>query len=222
MIKLDNLMSIWKEKCIIQSRMKREIIQNYPNPAMSCIVSSRAAAVRIDKIKHPITKELCTKEADILNAFECFYSDLYASKGHDPEALNELLKHWKKPSVDFTGLTTPFTDSELMETINSFNDSKAPGHDGFSIKPYKLLSPEQRVPLLNVMNHCLTSGIVPSEWKRGVITTLFKKGDPLEIGNRRPITLLTIDYKILSKMLTARLNKIIGAYYHTLQERRPT
>jgi hypothetical protein len=35
-----------------------------------------------------------------------------------------------------------------------------------------------------------------------VVTTLYKgKGEPLEITDRRPITLLNVDYKLLSKFV---------------------
>ncbi|KAN0015464.1 hypothetical protein ACTFIU_008195 [Dictyostelium citrinum] len=57
---------------------------------------------------------------------------------------------------------------------------------------------------------------IPSKFKEGVITTIFKKGDELNISNRRPITLLNTDYKILSKVLNSRLlditSKIINKF----------
>ncbi len=54
----------------------------------------------------------------------------------------------------------------------------------------------------------MDEGYLPPSWKEGVISTLFKKGDVTRIENRRPITLLKVDYKILSKILTSRLLKV--------------
>ena len=38
---------------------------------------------------------------------------------------------------------------------------------------------------------------------------LYKKGDPREIRNYRPITLLNVDYKIMAHALVARLKAVI-------------
>lgn len=47
--------------------------------------------------------------------------------------------------------------------------------------------------------------------RTGLVTLLHKKGAKEELGNWRPITLLTTDYKVLAKVLTERLKKVIGA-----------
>ncbi|KAJ8043332.1 hypothetical protein HOLleu_10367 [Holothuria leucospilota] len=45
--------------------------------------------------------------------------------------------------------------------------------------------------------------------RTGVITLLPKSGDPLEPKNKRPITLLNVDYKILAKALCNRLGTVM-------------
>ena len=50
--------------------------------------------------------------------------------------------------------------------------------------------------------------------KKGLITLLFKKGDPHELKNWRPITLLNCDYKIMAAVLAARVQKVIGEIVH--------
>ena len=54
--------------------------------------------------------------------------------------------------------------------------------------------------------------------KNGLITLIYKKkGDPNDIKYWRPITLLTADYKILSKILTSRLNNYINELLNPFQ-----
>ena len=54
--------------------------------------------------------------------------------------------------------------------------------------------------------------------RNGVITLLSKKdNDPLLVKNYRPITLLTVDYKILAKCFATRMKKFINGLIHTDQ-----
>ena len=43
-----------------------------------------------------------------------------------------------------------------------------------------------------------------------IVRLLFKKGDHRLLRNWRPVSLLNVDYKILSKIMTTRLSKIMG------------
>ena len=54
--------------------------------------------------------------------------------------------------------------------------------------------------------------------KQGVITLIEKEGkDPLHVNNYRPITLLNVDYKILSKVLANRIKEVLGEIVHNDQ-----
>eukprot|EP00962_Isochrysis_galbana_P002776 scaffold767_cov119-Isochrysis_galbana.AAC.2 len=48
--------------------------------------------------------------------------------------------------------------------------------------------------------------------REGDIVLLYKKGDSRDPRNYRPITLLQVDYKILTKILVARMKKIVNNF----------
>ena len=51
--------------------------------------------------------------------------------------------------------------------------------------------------------------------RRGVITLLHKKNkDATKIENYRPLSLLNVDYKILTKTIAKRMQKCIGNLIH--------
>ncbi|KAJ3587850.1 hypothetical protein NHX12_011445 [Muraenolepis orangiensis] len=66
----------------------------------------------------------------------------------------------------------------------------------------------------NVFNESLASGSMPVSCRRAVITLLPKKGNLQDIKNWRPVSLLCVDYKILSKALATRLGKAVEQVIH--------
>ena len=62
-----------------------------------------------------------------------------------------------------------------------------------------------------MLNYLKDIGCLADSHRRAVITLLHKQGkDPLEIKNYRPISLLNIDYKIMTKSIANRINPILG------------
>ena len=59
--------------------------------------------------------------------------------------------------------------------------------------------------LTEVYNEAMEMGQMPRSMLEGEITLLYKKKDPRDVRNYRPITLLNLDYKILTKVLGARI-----------------
>ena len=51
------------------------------------------------------------------------------------------------------------------------------------------------------MNQCLETGVFPSEWKKGNIVPINKKGDKQWLQNYRPVSLLPICGKILERLM---------------------
>ena len=96
-------------------------------------------------------------------------------------------------------------------------NNKSPGIDGLTTNFYKhfwnLLGPQ----LTNVYNYAFKQGILSTMQRRGVVTLIFKKGDRTRLKNWRPITLLTTDYKILTKTLAMRLRDVLHLLIHTDQ-----
>ena len=69
--------------------------------------------------------------------------------------------------------------------------------------------------LFSVYSEAFVNGILPICLRTGVITLLEKKGkDRLDIANWRPITLLGIDYKLLTKTLGERLKTTLPGLIH--------
>ena len=96
-------------------------------------------------------------------------------------------------------------------------NNKSPGIDGLTTNFYKHFWPLIGNRLTCVLNHALKAGSLSVTQRRGIITLIFKKGDRTKLKNWRPITLLTTDYKILTKTLANRLKKVLTTIVHSDQ-----
>ena len=72
--------------------------------------------------------------------------------------------------------------------------------------------------LTELYNNSFLQNNLPKEFKQCIITLIFKnKGSRDEIKNWRPISLLNLDYKILTKVLTMRLKNNISTILNNFQ-----
>ena len=96
--------------------------------------------------------------------------------------------------------------------------NKSPGQDGITIEFYKLYWDLIGNDLYEVLQHGLIQGELSYSQYLALITLLYKKGPREDIANWRPISLLNVDYKILSKVLAERLKVILPKIIHSNQK----
>ena len=69
------------------------------------------------------------------------------------------------------------------------------------------------LPLLNSINQALTTGIMPKEWRGGIVKLLLKREPNHTLSSWRPVCLLRIAYKLHSRIVTARLRDLAEKYH---------
>ena len=88
--------------------------------------------------------------------------------------------------------------------------AKRPGTDGFTSEFYEFFWPELCTEMIASFNYAFHSGTLSISQKRGIISRIPKKDkDTSLLENLRPISLLNVDYKILTKVIAKRLEKLL-------------
>lgn len=101
-------------------------------------------------------------------------------------------------------------EKEVRETIAKLKNNKSPGVDGFAGEYYKVFVTDLTPVLCKLYNYVLNSGNPLESWSEAIITVLYKdEKDPLQCSSYRPISLLCVDYKILTSILATRIQKYI-------------
>jgi hypothetical protein len=101
----------------------------------------------------------------------------------------------------------PVSEEEIMTCIKTLEDKKTPDMSGLTTNLLKKVLYQLIAPLKHIFTQSLASGIVPDKLKIAKIIPIFKSGDPTDVNNYRPISLLSSFSKILEKIVQTRLIK---------------
>jgi len=106
------------------------------------------------------------------------------------------------------------TSEECAKVLETFQPNKTPGNDGVPIEFYKTFWPLISDPFIRCANECFEKGEMSSSQKQAVITLIEKKGkDRSFLENWRPISLVNVDGKIMSKVFSDQDKKCSTTYY---------
>ena len=160
-----------------------------------------------------------TNSRGLLSEIHAFYKDLYSADTCDENTQNEFLCDAipRLTEEESTLCEGELTEEELRKAVISLENDKSPGINGLTANFYKYFWPLFGTSLTHVYNHAFRAGRLAVSQRRGIITLLFKKGDRTLLQNWRQITLLTTDFKILSKALANSLQKVLPFIVHSDQ-----
>ena len=98
-----------------------------------------------------------------------------------------------------------------MNALKEFTNNKTPGSDGFTSEFYKFLWPEKCTEMIASFNYAFHSGTRSISQRQGIISLIPKQKDKDTslLENLRPIPLLNVHYKILTKIIAKRLEKLL-------------
>ncbi|KAJ2941256.1 hypothetical protein O0L34_g3453 [Tuta absoluta] len=137
-----------------------------------------------------------SKRPEILQIATDFYKNLYHS-GITNSALKEVRIQETVP---------PIILGETIRAINTQKFDKAPGSDQITNELLKSTLPIMGPKLTEIFNEVLTTESIPKDWTNSTIILLHKKGDKGDIGNYRPISLMSNVYKVFSKIILSRIS----------------
>ena len=148
---------------------------------------------------------------DLLDIGVSFYSDLFSSTKTDPAFSDLLLRSLERRAESARG---PLTSEECTAALKSMPRNKSPGLDGLTAEFYRHFWDLLCDDLLGVYNSVFSSGRLSASQRCGVVRLLYKKGEREDLRNWRPISLLNVDYKILSRVLARRLTSVLSTLVH--------
>ena len=157
---------------------------------------------------------MVTEKSEITDEKYNFYQNLFQSQNIDNKKVDDYLSNFKPPNLtkeDQEAMDRFISEEEVKEAIKNLNIKKSPGDDGITLEFYQTFTHTLAPILAELYNNIWLRDDMTIAMKNGIIQLTYKKkGTPTELKFWRPITLLNLDYKILTKILASRLKHAMG------------
>ena len=212
-LKYNILNTYQAERAITKSKQRYYELGEKAHKVLAWQLKAEESKRTINAIE-TLTKEISFDPTEINNTFKKYYEDLYTSQSSDDlSEIDSFLSSLNLPCLsgeDSERLSEHFSVPELLEAIKSLPSNKSPGEDGFPPEFYKEFR-ELLVPyLMEVLKKAREDNCFPESFSQAVITVIHKKGkNPLKCASYRPISLLNTDCKLVTKMLSKRLESCL-------------
>ena len=143
-----------------------------------------------------------------------FYLNLFKKKNYSStNDLNTFLETVSLPSL--TGeqkniCEGPLKEEELLKSLTNMENNKSPGNDGLTKEFYVTFWKDIKDSFIKSIKESKRVKMLTSSQRKAIIKLLEKGNkDKRFIYNWRPISLLNVDLKIISKALSERLKKVL-------------
>ena len=105
--------------------------------------------------------------------------------------------------------------TELHDALKDMKVGAVPGEDGLTVSFFLEFWNEIKQYLYNSYLHAFKAGNLSLTQRRGIIRLIPKRDkNPLFVSSWRPITLLNVDYKIITKLFSKRLSLFLPKLIH--------
>ncbi|KAL9983202.1 hypothetical protein ACROYT_G005340 [Oculina patagonica] len=168
-----------------------------------------------------ISGAITTDPYRILTEQKNFYHNLYKTSSTDTDSIKSFLDNLNIPQLSEDQKQScegQITIDECKRILETFQNNKSPGNDGIPIEFYKSCWNLICEPFINCVNESFENEEMSNSQKQAVITLIEKQGkDRTLMENWRPISLVNVDAKIISKVIASRLKVVLPHIIHCNQ-----
>ena len=115
---------------------------------------------------------------------------------NDNDSLSSVLD-FKKESLNFSEIDEEY----VFKHLTALQLGKATGIDGIGARLLKVGAYQIVTPLTHVLNLTICTAVIPREWKKAIVSPIFKEGIKTNCNNYRPISVLPQISKILERVV---------------------
>ena len=153
--------------------------------------------------------EVIKTRSEIAAGFNNFFTTI-AQHLNDKLPSSNIKMEKYLPQNKYRGLKLQEIEAtDLFKIIEGMRPKVSCGEDKCSNKILKHIIQVIWEPLLELINHSLSTGIVPPEWKVAKIVPVYKSKNKSLYTNYRPISLLSTFSKVIEKIVQAQVENYL-------------
>ena len=164
-------------------------------------------------------EEIHSDTNSLLGIAEKYYTKLYAKSRTNSGKQTQILRNvqHKLSAIDRQKLDDPLTLEQIEKALWSLANGKSPGPDGITVEFYKTFWYLIKDKFLSYINQAKLTGF--HEYRNQSATTIVykRKGEVYKLDYYRPIALINVDLKIITKTLSNRLRSVLPSIIHHSQ-----
>ena len=162
--------------------------------------------------------EIIEDKNDILSEIKNYYEQLYTTGRSIDLTFTESLNIPKLDDELKIELNTPLQIQEFSAALAKMPNGKSPGLDGLPYEFYKMFWTKLKEPYFEAIMEGVADGELHLTARQDILSLLEKSGrDGLRLKNWRPLSLLSADSKLYTKVLAMRLQKTQDQLIHPEQ-----
>ena len=165
-----------------------------------------------------ITNEICYEPKAIADHFVEFFTNVASNLVSKLPACSNIFSvnserfklFYSSRNVNNATFTLhPVSEDFIFKELVNVNPTKSTGLDDIPARFIKDGAIVLTTPITHIVNLSITSGVVPNDMKMARIKPLYKKNSPLDVGNYRPVSILSIVSKILERSVHTQLSEFL-------------
>lgn len=170
-----------------------------------------------------LDEEVLLEHSEIESCLNSTWGKTFKSTKNPTLDISKFIKEIPKPQ-EGSALPTPDFSTNNIRRILQSKTPTSPGNTGVT---WKMLAkaPDPMIQYISeLLQNCYENNTAPEQWFEGITVLIPKPNTPPTPGGFRPITLLPVEYKLYSQILTDSLTEWLGKHGiipHTQNGARP-
>ena len=143
----------------------------------------------------PDNDELTTNDTEKAELLQKYFSSVFTRE--PPEDIPTVTEHNVQSQLNCLTVS----EKQVFDKLSKLDISKSAGPDDIQPRILRELANTLSVPFAKIFNFSIRTSTLPTDWKMGNITAIFKKGQRKLPTNYRPISLTSIVCKVLESLV---------------------